>query len=257
MTAILKYTPGEFCWTDLGTTDVAGAKKFYGGIFGWKAVDLPMGPGDEKYSIMRIGGKDVSAVYPMTDEQRKAKTKPFWLPYIWVKNVDATVKKAKAAGGRVMMPPMDVMEAGRTAILQDPSGATFALWQAGMHRGAQLKNKPGTVRWHDLNTLKTKAAAKFYTTVFGWKAVSIDVDGHPYTPFLLGKKDVAGMWPEPTKKLPPSWITHWRVVDCKKTTAKAKRLGGRVVIGPIAVPGMGHFAILKDPKGAAFGIIGK
>jgi uncharacterized protein len=252
---IRKYDPGEFCWCDLGTKDVAGAKKFYRGIFGWTAKDIPMGNG-ENYSLMRLKGKDVAAIYPMQDAQRKMKAPPFWLPYIWVKSVNATVKKAKAARGKVVMGPMDVMDKGRMALLRDPSGAGVAIWQAGTHRGAALDDMPGTVTWHDLNTPKPAVAGKFYTSVFGWKMETQDFDGNKYYPFTLAGESVCGMWPFSTKKLPPSWVTHFKVANCAKTVAKAKRLGGRVVMGPIAIGEMGHFAILKDPKGAAFGIIG-
>ena len=257
MAAIRKYEPGEFCWTDLGAKDVAGAKKFYQGLFGWKSVDFPMGPGDEKYSMMRIGGKDVCAIYPIPAQQKKAKTPPFWLPYIAVTSVDAAAEKAKAAGGKIHMKPMDVMDQGRVAIIADPTGGGVALWQARAHRGAALTDKPGTVTWHDLNTSKPAAAGNFYTKVFGWKLVDQDFDGNKYHLLTLKGEGVCGIWPEPSKKLPPSWITHWKVVDCAKTVAKAKRLGGKVVMGPIGVAGMGHFAIVKDPQGAAFGVIGK
>jgi predicted enzyme related to lactoylglutathione lyase len=257
MSVIRKYDPGEFCWSDLGTTDVAAAKKFYQGIFGWKGTDFPMGMGDARYSMMRVEGKDVCALYPMSDEQRKMQAPPFWLPYVSVSNVDGTVKKAKAAGGKLGMGPMDVMDKGRMAIIQDPAGVGFAVWQARTHRGAGLDDTPGTVCWHDLNTPKPKAAGKFYTSVFGWTTQNENIGGNAYHLFTLGEEGVCGMWPVPTKKLPPSWLTHWKVSNCARTVAKAKRLGGHVIMGPIAVTGMGHFAVLKDPQGAAFGIIGK
>jgi uncharacterized protein len=256
MTVIKKHKPGEFCWTDLGTKDVAGAKKFYQGIFGWKAMDIPVGNGFT-YSMMRIRGKDVCAVYSMTDEQRKAKTPQFWLPYITVKSVARTVTKAKAAGGKVVSAPMKVMDKGAMAILQDPTGAVFAIWQPGTHPGAGLEDVPGTVTWHDLNTRNTKAAGKFYTTVFGWKLAEQDFSGNNYYLFRLKNEAVCGMWPMPLKKLATCWLTHWKVANCATTVAKAKRLGGRVLMGTTRVPGMGRFAVLTDPKGAAFGIIGK
>jgi predicted enzyme related to lactoylglutathione lyase len=255
MAVIKSYKPGTFCWTDLGTTNVAGAKKFYTGLFGWKIEDFPMGPGDEKYSIMRVKGKDACAIYPMAAEQKKMKAPPFWLPYIWVKNVDATAKKSKAAGGKVVMGPMDVMEHGRMALIMDPTGAAFAIWQARAHRGAQLDDTPGTVSWHDLSTPKTSVAGKFYTKVFGWETSEEDFSGNNYFLFKLGKKGICGMWPVPMKKLGPSWVTYWNVSSCAKTVAKAKRLGGRVLLGTITVPETCKFAILRDPQGAAFGVL--
>ncbi len=257
MAVIKKYNPGEFCWTDLGTTDVAGAKKFYQGVFGWKTRDISMGAGNAKYTMLRVDGKDVCGLYPMPDEQRKKKLRPFWLPYISVKSASVTAQKAKRAGGKVGMGPMKVMEKGHLALIQDPTGAGFGIWQAGTHRGSGLYGRAGTVCWHDLNTSKTKAAAKFYSTVFGWRTHDEDISGNEYHVFKLDDESVCGMWPWPAKQLPPSWITYWKVGNCAKSVAKAMRLGGRIIMGPIAVPGMGHFAIIADPQGATFGTIGK
>lgn len=255
MAVIRKYKPGEFCWTDLGTTDVAGAKRFYQGIFGWKVRELPMGMGDAKYSMLRVRGKDVCALYPMSEEQKQAKAPPFWLPYISAKSVDGIVKKAKAAGGKLCMGPMNVMDVGRQAIIQDPTGASFAVWEPRKHRGAGLDGTPGTVCWHDLSTPKPNAAGKFYPKVFGWTLSGQEYDGNKYHLFKLNKDGVCGMWPGPMKKLPPSWVTYWQVANCAKTVAKAKRLGGRALLGTTVVPGMCRFAILTDPQRAAFGVL--
>jgi predicted enzyme related to lactoylglutathione lyase len=257
MAVITKYKPGEFCWSDLGTTDVAGAKKFYRGIFGCTFKDFPMAGTDETYSMLRVGGKDIAAIFPMPADMRKAKVKPSWNPFISVKSASGTAKKVKAAGGKVIVRPTKVMDAGHAAKVQDPSGATFGLWQPGKHKGAGVEDKPGTVKWHDLNTFNTKAAGKFYAKVFGWKIEEKDFSGNKYYLFLLDGEDVCGMWPEPSKTLGSSWLTHWQVANCAKTVAKVKRLGGRIILGATPIPGMGHFAIVTDPKGAAFGLIGK
>jgi hypothetical protein len=255
MTAIRKYQPGQFCWTDLGTPDVAAAKKFYRGIFGWEAEDYPMGPGGEKYSIMRVEGKDACALYPMDAEQKERKATPAWLPYIAVKNVTRSATKAKAAGGTVCLGPMDVMDKGRMAIVQDPAGAAFAIWQAGKHPGAKLKGVPGTVMWHDLNTPNVESAGKFYAKVFGWKVETKDFSGNAYHMLTSEGEGFGGIWPQSTSQLPPSWVTYWLVASCAKTLAKAKRLGGSVAMDTITVPETCRFAVLKDPQGAAFAIL--
>jgi len=257
MAASKKYGPGEFCWTDLGTTDVAGAKKFYRAIFGWKAKDIPMGVGDAKYSILQLNGKDSCAIYPMPEEQKKMKAPPFWLGYISVANIDQTLKKAKSAGGKICAGPADVMDRGVWALVQDPTGAAFALWQPGKRRGADLVGKPGGVCWHDLSTPKTGPAGKFYAKVFGWKVKEEDIGGGSYHLFQLNGKEACGMWPEPMKGLPPMWITYWTVPDCGKAVAKTGKLGGKVLMGATPIPNMGRFAVLTDPQGAAFGIFGK
>jgi len=255
MAVIKKHKPGTFCWTDLGTTDAAGAKKFYRSVFGATVTDFPMGPGNEKYSILRVKGKDVCGIYPMSAEQKKMKIPPSWLPYISVKSVDASAKKAKAAGGKIVAKPMGVTDIGRMAVVADPTGAMFALWQAGTRRGAQIDDTPGTVGWHDLNTMKPPLAGKFYPKVFGWKSVDQDYSGNAYHLFKLGRTNVCGMWPFPMKKLGPSWLTYWQVSNCANTVTKVKRLGGRALMGTTVVPGMCRFAVLKDPQGAAFGVL--
>jgi uncharacterized protein len=257
LTVRKSYKPGEFCWNDLGTTDVASAKKFYTAVFGCTVTDVSPGSGADKYSILSVKGKSVGALYPMTTADRKKKTKPAWIPYVSVKSVARSFAKALALGAKVVDPPVAIDAAGRMAFLKDPTGAEFALWQPGSTAGAELEDVAGSVSWHDLNTKKMKAAGSFYAKFFGWKIMQQDFSGHKYFAFKLGKEAVCGMWPEPMSKLAPCWITHWRVADCAKAVATAKRLGGRALMGTTAVKGMGHFAILADQQGAAFGVIGK
>lgn len=141
------------------------------------------------------------------------------------------------------------------AIIKVPTGACFAVWQAAAHPGAQLNNTPGTVCWHDLNTPKTAKTAKFYAKVFGWTTEGRNFSGNAYHLFTLGKENVCGMWLEPMKKLPSSWITDWQVSDCAKSVPKARRLGGGILLGTTTVPKICRFAILKDPQDVTFGIL--
>lgn len=254
MAAIKKYKPGEFCWTDLGVKDFASAKKFYKGLFGWKFAEYPMGEG-AVYAIVSVGGKEVCGVYTMAEAQKKLKAPPYWLPYISVKSTDATAKKAKAAGGKIITKPTEVMDKGRMAVIQDPTGAVFALWEPRTSIGAGLDGKPGTVCWHDLSTPKPSVAGKFYEKAIGWKTKGQKYSGNEYHLFTLGRKGVCGMWPGPMPKQPPSWITYWQVSSCAKSAAKVKKLGGRVLMGTITVPKMCRFAVVRDPQGAVFGLL--
>ena len=255
MAVIKKHPPGAFCWVDLATTHVAGARKFYLNVFGWKVKDLPMGDGGSSYSLLRVKGRDACALYPMDDEQRKAKAPPSWLPYISVRHITRTLRKAKAAGGKVCFGPVKVMDHGHLAVLQDPTGASFGLWQPAKHQGSGLDDTPGTVCWHDLSTPKVAAAVKFYVKVFGWTTQRMGAGDDAYQLFMLGKKGVGGVWPVPMKPLSPCWVTYWNVADCARAVAKVKRLGGRVLMGATTVPGYCRFAVLRDPQGAAFGVL--
>ena len=247
------HRPGTFCWHDIGTTDLARLKRFYRSLFGWTAKDFPMGDGEKHYTIFRLRGKDVCSLYPAPPPRKG--TKPAWKPYIAVKNADAIAKKVKAAGGTVLLAPLEVMGLGRAAIFKDPSGAEVAVWQARRHRGSQIDDVPGAVCWHDLNTRKRQAAIPFYSAVFGWKPQQIGVGRYSYHIFKLGRMNAAGMWPVAMDGLAAMWLTYFETRDCAAAVAKAKRLGATALMGATEVPGPGHrFAVLRDPLGAAFGL---
>src|SRR5687768_17903349 len=129
--------PGSFCWFELATTDQAAAKKFYGGLFGWTANDVPMGP-DAVYTMFELHGRNVGAAFTMDVDQRREGVPPHWKTSVAVANVDDTIAKSKTLGATVLAGPMDVAEYGRFAVLRDPTGAVLALWQAKQHQGVGL-----------------------------------------------------------------------------------------------------------------------
>src|SRR5215472_2498954 len=126
MSEVTRYEPGSFCWTELATDDAQKAKKFYGALFGWQALDRPMAP-ETSYSILQLGGKDVGALYRR--DRSKSPGPPAWLSYISVKSADESARKARALEGKILSEPLDVRDAGRMAVLQDPTGAGFGLWE--------------------------------------------------------------------------------------------------------------------------------
>src|SRR5262245_9257990 len=166
---ISKHAPGTFCWVELATTDQRGAKKFYSELFGWSANDMPMGP-DSFYSIMQLRGKDAAALYQLDQEQRARGVPPHWNLYIAVESADEAAKAITAAGGKTMMDPCDVFDAGRMCVAQDPTGATFAVWQPGKNIGVQVSNEANAFCWGELATRDAAAATAFYGKVFGWGA---------------------------------------------------------------------------------------
>src|SRR5262245_25482647 len=147
MANIDKYEAGAFCWAELATSDDEGAKKFYTNLFGWDAQGNPMGEMGTYY-MMRLGGREVCAMYKLGPQMKGVP--PHWMTYISVENVDATVKKAESLGAKVMNPAMDVYDFGRMAVLSDPTGATFSLWQPKQHPGATVRGGNGTTCWNEL-----------------------------------------------------------------------------------------------------------
>src|SRR4029453_3784185 len=122
---------------------------------------------------------------------------PAWSTYVSVADADAIVGKVQAAGGTVVVPPMDVMTAGRMAVFQDQQGAFFSVWQPGEHKGAQLVNDPGSFSWNELNTRDLEGSKRFYSAVFGWEPVTHGEGQGAYTEWQLGGTSIGGMMEMP------------------------------------------------------------
>jgi len=245
------YAQGTPNWVDLQTTDQAGAKTFYGGVFGWAFDDQPMDAG-AVYSIAKIGDGQVAAIAPQSPELKAAGAPPMWNTYLAVDSVDDATAKVAAAGGTVAMEPFDVMDAGRMSFVMDPSGAPVALWQANQHIGATLVNEPGTVVWNELIT-DNPAALPFYEQVLGLTTTTTEMGEDKYTMFQVGGKEVGGTMPPQTAGMPNHWHVYFAVADADAAAAKIRELGGSVMAGPFDTP-IGKMAVVTDPQGAAFSI---
>src|SRR5690242_8706604 len=149
MANIDRHEPGSFCWIELGTTDQNAAKSFYTSLFGWSVNDFPMGPG-QFYSMFGLEGRNCGAAYTL-DPKHMPGVPPNWALYICVASADETAAKAASLGGKVLGGPFDVMEFGRMAVIQDPTGAVFDIWQPKMHQGLAINSVPGTLCWADLS----------------------------------------------------------------------------------------------------------
>ena len=257
MADVTRHEHGSFSWAELATSDPAAAKTFYKNLFAWGVQDTPMGPGSEDvYSTMQLSGKAVGALYKMRPDQASQGVPPHWLTYVTVNSADDTAKKAKSLGGRVLAEPFDVMTFGRMAVLQDPAGATLAVWQARDHIGAQRVNEPGAFCWMELLTPDLGKAKAFYSGLFGWTFKDSSNPAMQYSEILLGGKPIGGMMPPMPgmEKMPSVWGVYWQVTDVDGSTSKAKSLGGRTLVEPRDIPNTGRFAVLQDPQGAAFSV---
>ena len=251
---VTKHVPGTFCWVELSTTDGPAAKKFYTSLFGWSHVDNPIGDAGV-YTMLQKNGKDVGALYQMGPEQKGMP--PHWGSYVAVENANDAAAHAKELGATVMLEPFDVMEHGRMAVLQDPTGAVFSLWEPKSHIGARLINEPGSFCWNELYTTDPARAADFYTGLFAWTKDSRHMDIGEYVIFNFGGRNAAGMMKIPKEwgPVPPHWMVYFAVADCDKTVEKAKSLGARITVPPTDIPEIGRFAMLIDPQGAGFSVI--
>jgi hypothetical protein len=258
---VSKHDHGMFCWVELGTTDQPAAKKFYSELFGWAINDVPMGP-DSFYTMLQLNGRDAAALYQLSAEQKQQGVPPHWLLFVCVESADNAANAIKAAGGTVMMEPFDVFDVGRMAVAQDPTGATFAVWQPRAHTGIGVKGENHAFCWAELGTRDAVKAEAFYTKVFGWEPQHKEFGPMKYTEFYLAGRvaegaAVGGMYTMPPEMegVPPHWMSYFAVDDCDAVAEKAKSLGAGITLPPRDIPGVGRFSMLADPQGAAFSII--
>jgi predicted enzyme related to lactoylglutathione lyase len=255
MAIVEKHAPGSFCWIELATTDQAAAKNFYSSLFGWTANDFPMGPGDF-YTIFRLEGRDAAAGATLRPEPRAMGVPPHWMLYIETADVDEAAKKATELGGKVLAGPFDVMDVGRMAVIQDPTGAVFTGWTAKSHSGIGIAGVPNTFCWADLNTPDPARAKQFYSALLGWKISAGEHDKSGYEHIQNGDTMIGGIPPlrPESAHIPPHWLVYFQVADVDATTGKAKELGATMHLEPMSMEGVGRFAVIGDPQGAAFAI---
>jgi len=249
------YPPGSPNWVDVSSPDIAAAAGFYSELFGWNAHDLGEQAGH--YTMFDIDGKIVAAGGPLMGDDAGP---PHWTTYFSVENADDTVASIEANGGTILMPAMDVFDAGRMAVAADPSGGAFAIWQPGTTIGAQLVNVANTWAWNELAVRDPDPVLAFYSAVFGWAIRPVHAEDGVvvYREILVEGRSCAGCmqmddnWPE---RLPTHWMVYFSVDDCDASATRATELGGSVHVPPSDIPGVGRFSLLEDPTGAHFAVI--
>jgi predicted enzyme related to lactoylglutathione lyase len=247
-----KYAAGTFSWVDLNTSDQDGAKAFYSALFGWEADDRPVGDGIV-YSMQQLAGKSVAAISPQPDQQREAGVPPLWNSYITVDSADETASKAGELGATVHAPPFDVMDVGRMAVIQDPQGAYFMIWEPKTTIGAELVNVPGAFCWNELYTSDIDGAKSFYGALFGWEWSQFEQSPEPYFVIMNQGRGNGGVRGLAQPGVPPHWLVYFAVEDIAATLPKVGDLGGQLLLGVTDI-GIAKIAIVKDPQGAAFAL---
>ena len=249
------YESGTFCWVDLATTDPAGGKDFYGALFGWSFVDVPTGEG--VYSMAMYKESQVAALYQLPPLMAAMNIPTHGKSYIRVDDIDAAVQKVKDAEGTVVMPPFDVMTAGKMALIQDPVGAPVSLWQPKEHCGAQRMNEVNTWCWNELDTHDVETSKSFFQQVFGWQYEEHKGGEMPYWNIMHYGKMMAGLMPFPSdvpQEVPSHWLVYFNVENTEAAVSHAKEKGASVIKDTFDVE-PGPMAILQDPQGGVFSVI--
>jgi len=243
---------GTFCWPELATTDQTAAKQFYQILFGWGLNEFPIGP-DAIYSIFTKNGEDAAAACTIRPEQTAAGVPPNWLLYVAVDNADETAGYVSGLGGTLIAEPFDVGASGKMAVIQDPGGAVFALWQANEHKGIGIANEPGALCWAELNTPDPSKITTFYEGLLGWELTG---DQSGYLHIKCGDDFIGGIPPAEAfdPKARPNWLTYFQAADCNAATAQAQQMGAKVYFGPQRIDKVGNISVLADPQGAVFAL---
>lgn len=267
------YIPGVPCWIDTSQPDPEAAVDFYGGLFGWEFESLmpPGAPG--AYHLARLRGLEVAAVSSLPESAPQRAT---WDTYVAVESADEATSKVRESGGGVVKEPFDVPGAGRMAVLNDPEGAVFCVWQARGFKGARVVNEPGSLSFNTLRTRDADAAKAFYGAVFGWGTLRLDGGFEAWT--LPGYGDdlerddpglrkrvaelggpkgfedvVASVVPiaDDEPDIPAHWGVTFAVDDADAVARKAEELGGTVLAPPLDAPWV-RMTVIADPQGATF-----
>ena len=248
------YPPGVPCWVDIAQPDLPGALEFYGALLGWEFAGPGQMPGNPpgEYHVARIRGRDVAGI---SSVPAGAPPSPEWTTHVAVQSADATVDRARAAGATVVVDPFDAPPAGRMAVLSDPAGAVFCVWEAGAREGAQVLNEPSAWAMSRLSTGDGVTAKGFYRDVFGWEsepfAPGVElfrlpgyVGGEPEQPV---PRDVVAVMTEGDGDA--AWSVDFWIDDAESAAARARELGGSVIVEPHEVPGFVN-TVIADPAGA-------
>ncbi|HEU4642105.1 MAG TPA: VOC family protein [Gemmatimonadaceae bacterium] len=249
---------GRFVWYELMTPDPDGATRFYPNVVGWGTRRWD---GPTPYTMWANGETTIGGVWGIDEYMQSQGVQPHWLPYIGVRDVDATAAQAARLGAMVVREPADIPDVGRFAVLRDPQGAVFAIF--GSSRGQppmdEAPPRVGDVSWHELLTTDHAAAFDFYHQLFGWEKTSDFDMGAMGTYQMYGKGDrtYGGMFDKtPDMPVPPNWLCYVKVDDVSRAVEAVTRNGGTVINGPMEVPGGDWIAQCVDPQGAPFALHG-
>lgn len=240
MSVVTSYEPGEPCWVAVSAASPEQAARFYGGLFGWRQAALA---GGCAWAVFELDGLAVAGLRP-------AETTPAsWQTYFAVAALETTLAAIAAAGGRALAAE-HLPGLARTCLAADPGGALFGVWEGGARAGGVVVDEPGSPTWYELRTEAAAAAARFYATVFAWRAEPRADAAAPYLVLRAGGRP-CGLWQVRGRS---RWEVYFAVEDAGRAAARAAALGGAVT-APVRETPYGRTAELRDPLGASFGVL--
>jgi predicted enzyme related to lactoylglutathione lyase len=254
MTTVEKHEVGTFCWVELATSDLDAGREFYSKVFGWKSETHPVeGWGD--YATFTVAdGRSAAGGYTQQEGERSMGVPPHWNLYVTTDDLDKAVTRATELGGEATIPGMDT-PLGRMAVIADPTGARFCLWQSEQMPGFTVAGENGAYTWADLITPDKDRAQEFYGELFGWTGETMGEEFGNYT--LLKRHDdgLGGIMNPMQPGQPPVWMPYFYADDAEAVATAAGEAGAGVMVPPTPIPTVGTFAVFADPQGAVFAIL--
>jgi predicted enzyme related to lactoylglutathione lyase len=243
------WPPGTPAWVDLSATDLKATKEFYAALFGWEYDES----GEEygNYAMATLNGETVAGIGPA---QGPDASPPNWTTYLAVDDAAATVEAASAAGATVLVPVMEIGPMGSLAVLADPTGAVFGIWQSGQHSGFDLYNEPGTDVWNEALVADYELGKEFYATVFGYTYTEIGDETFSYATVEVDGNTVGGIGGLGSDPGPSHWNAYFDVSDAAAACDKATGLGAEIAT-PLSTSPYGTTAALRAPGGEVFWVI--
>jgi len=245
----------KFVWYELMTNDLNAAEAFYKKVVGWDSETFS---GAMPYTVVKAGDTRVAGLMTIPDEAAKMGQPPAWVGYIYAADVDKQTDAIRKAGGKVYREPTDIPEVGRFSVVTDPQGATFMLFKPkGEERPQPAAGTPGTIGWRELYTTDWEKGFAFYSSQFGWeKGEAMDMgDMGTYQLFLINGEQAGGIMKKPEQVPVPAWLYYFNVDDINAASDRVKSAGGKVVFGPMQVPGGSWISQCQDPQGAMFAVV--
>ncbi len=249
---------GSFLWYELATTDMDAAKSFYVYVVGWGTHDVAI-PG-MAYTLFTAAGAPVSGLMRLPQDASASGFRPSWLGYVGVSDVDSAAERIKALGGAVHVPPREIPALSRFAIGVDPQMATIAVfkWLDPGRDRAPEPDAPGRIGWHELFAADWEKAWAFYADLFGWRKTDTDVGPiGTYQLFSAGGTTIGGILTKPANVPIPFWLYYFNIGDIDDAMMRVRAASGRILAGPIEVPGDRWIVQCTDPQGAIFALVGK
>ncbi|MFH0518643.1 VOC family protein [Streptomyces sp. M41] len=251
------FPDGSPCWVDVGLPDAEAGKHFYGELLDWTFEDT--GPETGHYTLALSDGQPVAAIVPETSGRPSA----VWTVYLAVPDVGAAAERVRAAGGRVTVQPTALGELGKLAVVRDPCGVAFGLWEGGELPGFGKRDAPSSFTWSELHTRDSSVVDSFYKGVFGYDAQptigptgSFDYEAW----YARGSEDGASigrlqMPADAPAGLPTQFLVYFSVESCDAAERTIRdRLGGRIHFVAHDGP-LGRTLKVADGQGAAFALI--